>query len=288
MKGKEMENPQRIPSWLKMKIPGGSEYAKVKRVISRGKLRTVCIEAKCPNIGECFCNGHATFLIMGGVCTRNCRYCAVHTGLPQTLDANEPKRIAQAVRELNLKYLVITSVTRDDLSDGGAQHFAECVNLVRKETPVCKIELLIPDFKDSDSLSIDRVICVKPDVLNHNIEVTKKLFPELRPQGDYQYSLGVIKRISDSGIVSKSGLMIGFGETIDDIHSTLLDLKAAGCQSLTVGQYLRSTAEGFPVSKFYTPEEFEKIGQIAKDLGFRKVLSGPLVRSSYMAMNNEK
>jgi lipoyl synthase len=282
-KGKVMESPQRIPSWLKMKIPGGSAYAKVKRVLARGNLRTVCVDAKCPNIGECFCSGHATFLIMGGVCTRNCKYCAVHSGVPQPLDENELQRIALAIKELSLGYAVITSVTRDDLSDGGATHFAECVNLIRKESPGCKIELLIPDFKNSDGQALRRVIETKPDVLNHNIEVTKNLFTALRPQGDYEYSLGVIKQISDSGIVSKSGLMIGFGETLDDIISTLGDLKAAGCANLTVGQYLRSTADGFPVAKFYTPEEFDEIAQVAKDIGFAKVLCGPLVRSSYRA-----
>jgi lipoyl synthase len=281
-----MNKPERIPSWLKMKIPGGGDYAKVKGVLTRRNLRTVCVDAKCPNIGECFCSGHATFLIMGGVCTRNCRYCAVHTGFPEPLDTNEPQRIALAIKELNLRYAVITSVTRDDLPDGGAGHFAECVNLIRSKSPGCKVELLIPDFKNSDEHSLEHVMAAKPDVLNHNIEVTKNLFPELRPQGDYQYSLKVIKRISDSGIMSKSGLMIGFGETFDDIRSTLGDLRAAGCESLTVGQYLRSTADGFPVAKFYTPEEFENISVIAKELGFSKVLCGPLVRSSYRAMDN--
>jgi lipoic acid synthetase len=269
-----------------MKIPGGGEYAKVKRVLSRGNLRTVCIDAKCPNIGECFCSGHATFLVMGGVCTRNCKYCAIHTGVPKPLDANEPQQIAKAIKELSLNYAVITSVTRDDLPDGGAQHFAECVNLIRKESSSCKIELLIPDFKNSNNKSLCRVIDSKPDVLNHNIEITRNLFPDLRPAGDYKYSLGVIKTISDSGIVSKSGLMIGFGETLDDIYSTLEDLRVAGCESLTVGQYLRSTTVGFPVAKFYSPDDFDKIEQIAKDLGFNKILCAPLVRSSYRAGNN--
>ena len=281
-----MEAPQRIPSWLKMKIPGGGDYAKVKGVLARQNLRTVCVDAKCPNIGECFCSGHATFLIMGGVCTRNCGYCAVHTGAPEPLDSNEPQRIAQAIKELSLRYAVITSVTRDDLSDGGAAHFAACVNLIRHESPGCRIELLIPDFKNSDEHSLSYVMAAKPDVLNHNIEVTKNLFPILRSQGDYRYSLKVIKRISDSGITSKSGLMIGFGEAFDDIRSTLGDLRAAGCASLTVGQYLRSTADGFPVAKFYTPEEFLEIERISKELGFSKVLCGPLVRSSYRAIDN--
>ena len=276
---------RQIPDWIRTTVPGGEIYTKVKRNTQGKNLHTVCIEAKCPNIGECFCAGQATFLILGGVCTRNCRYCAVSHGEPTAPDADEPRRIAESVEELGLSYAVITSVTRDDLSDGGASHFAQCISLIRKYSSACRVEVLIPDFKNAQADSLDIVIASKPDVVNHNIEVVPHLFPELRPQGDYNYSLNVLKRIAASGVIAKSGLMIGFGEERRDITATMTDLLNTGCSILTVGQYLRSSKDGFAVKKYYTPEEFKEIASEAEAIGFKKVVSGPLVRSSYHAEN---
>jgi lipoic acid synthetase len=265
-----------------MTVPGGETYVRVKGAAERNKLRTVCLDAKCPNIGECFCSGHAAFLIMGGVCTRNCLYCAVGNGLPSRLDPGEPLRIAAAVAELGLRYTVITSVTRDDLADGGASHFTACVREIRAAAPLCRIELLIPDFRQADG-ALAAVCDAKPDVLNHNIEVVRRLFSPLRMQGDYDYSLSVLRRIAESGIPAKSGLMIGFGETLQDIEETITDLHRAGCSILTVGQYLRSYKDGVPVVKYYRPEEFEGIAETAKKIGIKNTLSAPLARSSYHA-----
>ena len=273
---------ERIPQWIRMTIPGGETYARVKGASEGKMLRTVCLDAKCPNIGECFCSGHAAFLIMGGICTRNCRYCAVGHGTPLPLDMGEPQRIAEAVAELGLRYTVITSVTRDDLEDGGAAHFAACVQAIRAAVTSCGIELLIPDFRHADS-ALAAVCNAKPDVINHNIEVVRGLFPSLRPQGDYDFSLNVLRRTAETGIPAKSGLMIGFGETMEEIEETITDLYRAGCSILTVGQYLRSCKDGFPVVKYYRPDEFDEIADLAKRIGIRSVLSAPLARSSYHA-----
>lgn len=274
---------QRLPEWIRMSIPGGGVYTHVKRAIVGKNLHTVCLEAKCPNIGDCFCSGRAAFLIMGNICTRNCLYCAVTHGKPEMPDADEPECLAAAIKELGLSYAVITSVTRDDLADGGAAHFASCVAKVKERSPQCNIEVLIPDFRYADSSALDLVLASSPDVINHNIETVRTFFPELRPQGNYAFSLSVIKRISDAGAVAKSGLMVGFGETDDDIAETLDDLLKVGCRILTVGQYLRASKDGFPVRKYYRPEEFDAIASRAKTAGFEKVLAGPLVRSSYHA-----
>ncbi|MGL4370592.1 MAG: lipoyl synthase [Spirochaetota bacterium] len=277
-----MKGQRSIPDWIRTSIPGGETYVKVKQSTQGKNLRTVCIEAKCPNAGECFCSGQAAFLILGSVCTRHCGYCAVSTGMPLPPDADEPRRIAEAVRDLSLSYAVITSVTRDDLPDGGASHFADCIHNIRAAS-ACRIETLIPDFRNAEPSALDIVFAAKPDVINHNIEVVPRLFPRLRPQGSYQHSLQLLHRISGAGFPAKSGLMIGFGEERSDIRGTLQDLKDAGCGSLTVGQYLRSSKEGFSVKKYYCPEEFEEIRCEAEAMGFKKVLSGPMVRSSYHA-----
>lgn len=270
----------RIPEWIKMKVPGGENYIRLKRATAA--VHTVCLEAKCPNIGECFCEGSAAFLILGDCCTRSCRYCAVRHGAPAAVDADEPALVADAVAELGLSFAVVTSVTRDDLCDGGALHFAACVAQIRKRMPSCGIELLIPDFRDKEG-ALEKVFAARPDIINHNIEAARSVFSALRPQGNYDYSLRVLRRIADAGFPAKSGLMIGFGETTDDIERTMDELKAAGCSMLTVGQYLRSYRDGFPVAKFYTPDEFNSIAEKAKRIGFSRVLSGPLVRSSYHA-----
>jgi len=274
---------KRKPEWVKFKIPGGSEYVRVKRIINERGLHTVCLEAGCPNIGECFNNGTATFLILGNICTRNCRYCAVEKGNPEFTDYDEPVKVAEAIEHLGLNYAVITSVTRDDLEDGGAEIFVSMVRNIRERIPECKIELLVPDFGESMEESIKKIVLSGPDIINHNIEVVKNYYEGLRPLGNYALSLKLLDKVAASGIPAKSGLMIGFGETMDDIETTLKDLQSAGCSILTVGQYLQSKKTGFPVEKYYTPEEFEEIKKMARDMGFKKILSGPLVRSSYHA-----
>jgi lipoic acid synthetase len=272
-----------IPDWIKFTVPGGPAYAEVKRIIKGLDLHTICTEARCPNIGECLCDGTATFLLMGKTCTRNCLYCAVEKGIPGPLDAGEPVRIGQAVAMMKLRYTVLTSVTRDDLPDGGASVFAAAIDEIRVANPGVKIEVLVPDFLHSRPGSLDLVLSKKPDVFNHNIETARSRYRELRPMGDYVHSLDVIRKASAEGIHAKSGLMIGFGETADDIIETLEDLRDAGCSLLTVGQYLRSQREGYPVEKYYSPEEFDEIGQRARGMGFADVQCGPLVRSSYRA-----
>ena len=272
-----------IPDWIRFTVPGGTSYANVKRVVRGLDLHTICTEARCPNIGECLCDGTATFLLMGNVCTRNCRYCAVGKGLPGPVDEGEPSRLARAVEMMKLRYAVITSVTRDDLPDGGASIFAAAIDGIRTTSPGVKIEVLVPDFLHSNPGSLDLVLAKKPDVFNHNIETARSRFRELRPMGDYVHSIGVIRQASGTGIPAKSGLMIGFGETLDDIMDTLSDLRDAGCSLLTIGQYLQSHRGAHPVVKYYTPDEFDEIGRRARGMGFTGVQCGPLVRSSYRA-----
>ncbi len=273
----------RIPRWITITIPGGADYVRVKGVIEREGLHTVCLEARCPNIGDCFCRGTATFLILGDVCTRNCRYCAVRHGKPSPVEPDEPRRVARAVAELGLAYAVVTSVTRDDLADGGSSLFAETVSAIRELSPSCRVEVLVPDFRASMESSLDRVIAAGPYVINHNIETVGPLFEALRPQGDYGLSLRLLTRAAASGIPSKSGLMLGLGESMEDAASTLEDLRRAGCSILTIGQYLRSRRENHRVVKYYTPGEFDSIRTLAESMGFARVLAGPLVRSSYHA-----
>jgi len=278
-----MEKVKRIPRWLKYTIPAGPEFARLKKTIRGYNLNTVCVEAKCPNIGECFCRGTATFLILGNSCTRNCRYCAVPKGIPQPLQSDEPERVAEAVRRLNIAYAVVTSVTRDDLPDGGASVFAETVRKIRDKNTHTRVEVLVPDFLHCAPDSLEAVLDAKPDVFNHNIEVARRLFVVLRPCGNYEHSLEVLKRASKRGLATKTGLMVGFGETIEDVKSTMRDVKNAGASIITVGQYLKSHREAFPVVKYYHPDEFEKIREYALNLGFEQALCGPLVRSSYHA-----
>ncbi|OIP98758.1 lipoyl synthase [Candidatus Wirthbacteria bacterium CG2_30_54_11] len=280
---------KRKPDWLKVKLPNTSEFKQVKGTLTRYQLHSVCQEAMCPNITECFHSGTATFLILGDACTRHCLYCNVQHRRPVSLDIEEPARLAAAVKELGLKYIVITSVTRDDLPDGGASIFAECIERLHAEVPKCKVEVLIPDFLGNKA-SLNLVIAAKPDVLNHNIEVVRRMFPSLRPQGDYQRSLELIRRAAASDTISKSGFMVGVGETIDEVHELLEDLKATGCERVTIGQYLQPSREHWTVDRYYTPEEFENLKHYALSLGFTHVESGPLVRSSYhaaQALNEE-
>ena len=273
----------RLPEYLKRPIIDTDKTREVRKILKVNCLNTVCENARCPNKNECYTKHTATFLIMGNNCTRNCRYCNISCAKPEPLDVDEPKHIAQAVQALGLRYAVITSVTRDDLSDGGAEHFANCIYEIRKLCPDTKIEILTPDFKN-DKNSLDIIIKAHPDVFNHNIETVKEVFKTARPQGNYQNSLEVLKYIKEnSDIKTKSGLMIGLGETFEQIKSTMLDLKNAGCDILTIGQYIQPSKEHLEVVKYYTLEEYETLKQMAKEVGFKQYQIGPLVRSSYNA-----
>ncbi len=276
---------KRIPEWIKYNIPGGVNYGNVKTVLKDEKLHTICVEAKCPNIAECFNQGTATFLILGDTCTRNCRYCSVKKGLPLKPDPHEPENIVSAISRLKLKYSVITSVTRDDLQDGGASFFSAICKGVKESSSDTGVELLVPDFKGSMETSIDIVAEAKPDVLNHNIETVKNKFYELRPLGNYALSMKLLKYAFNKKLYVKSGLMIGFGESIDDIKSTLNELADTGCSIVTIGQYLKSHKNNYDVEKYYHPDEFLEIEKYALEAGIKKALSGPLVRSSYRAMD---
>jgi len=275
---------RRHPDWLKVKIGSGENFVRVKSLLRKAKLHTICEEAKCPNIAECFGNRIAVFLILGDACTRNCRYCNVKHGNPSPLNINEPKDVAESVKGLCLNYVVVTSVTRDDLEDGGAIYFHETVKEIKKLNSNCKVEVLIPDFKGNID-SVKTVMESRPDVVNHNIEVVEKLFPAIRPQGNYQISLNVLNSIKkiDKNMLTKSGFMIGLGENKDQIVKTMKDLRSINVDFLTVGQYLQPTRDHIEIKKYYTPEEFREFKDIALNLGFKHVESGPLVRSSYHA-----
>ena len=275
---------RRLPPWLKVKMAGGADFIKLQRRLRANRLHTVCEEARCPNIGECWDRGTATFMILGDICTRACAYCAVTTGAPSGLDLQEPARLAETVETMGLRYAVITSVNRDDLPDGGAYIFAQCIRQIRRRLPECRVEVLIPDFcGDRDALRT--VMDASPDTLNHNIETVRRVFHSVRPKGDYDQSLELLehaKRMAPHG-VTKSGMMVGLGETWDEIVETMRDLRSVDCDLLTVGQYLRPSRKHAPLAKWYTPEEFEEIRSRGVALGFRHVASGPLVRSSYHA-----
>ena len=274
---------KRLPDYLKRPIIDTDKTRTVRRILKTKCLNTVCENARCPNKNECYTKNTATFLIMGNNCTRNCRYCNITCARPEPLDLNEPFHVAEAVKDLGLKYAVITSVTRDDLPDGGAEHFANCIYEIRKISPDVKIEILTPDFKGNKD-SLNTIIKVNPNVFNHNIETVRNVFKTARPQGDYDCSLNVLKYIKDnSDILTKSGLMIGLGETFEDIEETLVDLKNVGCDILTIGQYIQPSKAHLEVSKYYTPEEYENLKQLAKKVGIKHYQIGPLVRSSYRA-----
>ena len=279
-----MASERRLPSWLKARMPGGPNYVALKTLMRDNELHTVCEEAHCPNIGECWERGTATFMILGDICTRACAYCAVTTGKPLGLDLEEPARLAETVERMGLKYAVITAVNRDDLPDGGAFIFAQCVRQVRKRVQGCKVELLIPDFEGNWS-ALATVMSSKPDTLNHNIETVRRIFGRVRPKGDYDQSLELLSRAKalDPSAVTKSGMMVGLGETWDEILRTMSDLRSVDCDLLTIGQYLRPSQKHVALAKWYTPEEFAELKREAEALGFRHAASGPLVRSSYHA-----
>ena len=274
---------RRLPDYLKRPIIDTDKTRTVRRILKTKCLNTVCENARCPNKNECYTKNTATFLIMGNNCTRNCRYCNITCAKPEALDVEEPKHVSEAVQALGLKYAVITSVTRDDLTDGGAQHFANCIYEIRNISPDVKVEILTPDFRGNKN-SLDTIIKAHPDVFNHNIETVRNVFKNARPQGDYDCSLEVLKYIKDnSNIITKSGLMIGLGETFEDIEQTLVELKNVGCDILTVGQYIQPSKEHLAVSKYYTPSEYEDLKALAEKIGIKHYQIGPLVRSSYRA-----
>lgn len=274
---------RRLPDYLKRPIIDTDKTRTVRKILKTKCLNTVCENARCPNKNECYTKNTATFLIMGGNCTRNCRYCNISCAKPEPLDLEEPKHIAEAVKALGLKYAVITSVTRDDLPDGGAEHFANCIYEIRKICPDTKIEILTPDFK-GDRNSLDLIIKAHPDVFNHNIEAVRDIFKTVRPQGDYNCSLGVLKYVKEnSDILTKSGLIIGLGETFEQIEQTLIDLKSVGCDIVTIGQYIQPSKQHLEVAKYYTPEEYDELKALAQKAGIKNYQIGPLVRSSYRA-----
>ena len=281
--GKGTSGKDRKPVWLKVKLPSDPNFFRVAEVLKAHRLHTICGSARCPNIGECWSNRTATFLILGDTCTRACSFCAVAKGAPSAPDESEPGRVAGVVHSLGLKYAVITSVTRDDLADGGASIFSRTIRAVREGSPRTKIEVLVPDF-DGNVEALDVVLEAGPDILNHNLETTESLYAGIRrPAGNYRRSLEVLAASKRRKALTKSGLMIGLGERQEDILQTLSDLRRAGCDLLTIGQYLRPSPVNAPVEKYYSPGEFDELRDIALDFGFAGVVAGPLVRSSFHA-----
>ena len=275
----------RKPPWLKVKAPGGATYADVKRMMRELRLHTVCEEARCPNVGECWEHKAATFMILGDVCTRNCAYCAVAHGTPSPLDPHEPVRLAEAVARMGLRHVVITSVDRDDLPNGGAEIFAACITEIRRRLPETSVEVLIPDFKGS-AAALQLVIDARPDILNHNLETIERLYRIARPGGRYARALELLRRARATAppeVLTKSGIICGLGEEWDELTAAMRDLRAQGVEILTLGQYLRPSADHLPVARWYTPQEFAELRRIGLALGYRHVEAGPLVRSSYHA-----
>ncbi len=275
---------RRLPAWLKRPLPTGDLLLQTRRVVARSGVATVCEEAKCPNLGECWSRRHATFMILGDRCTRNCRFCAVTTARPLPPEADEPERLAEAVASLQLRHVVLTAVARDDLPDEGAGHFAACVRAIRTTSPACVVEVLPADFHARDELLA--MLCASgPDIYGHNQETVERLSPTIRPQAKYARTLAVLRKIKERypAIFTKSGLMVGLGETREELSRTMSDLAAVGVDILTVGQYLRPTPRHAPVARYVPPEEFEEIAREAQALGFRSVAAGPFVRSSYNA-----
>jgi len=272
----------RLPSWLKIRLGGGEKYTQIKGLLARQDLHTVCQSARCPNLGECWGRGTATFMIMGNVCTRNCGFCAVSHGRPLPLDPDEPRRLAEAAREMDLKWVVVTSVTRDDLPDGGASHFASVVRELREVLPETGIEILVPDFRGKEN-AVDIIMEIPPDILNHNVETVPSLYSKVRPGADFKRSLALIKTFAERGLVTKSGLFVGLGESFAELRAVIYQLHDAGCRSLTIGQYLQPTKDSLPVVRFLEPDEFKELEDFAYVVGFDHVAAGPLVRSSYHA-----
>ncbi len=278
------QSMQRKPEWLKLRFSVDAQFSTVRQLLARKGLHTVCRSAKCPNLQECWSRGTATFLLLGNVCTRSCRFCAVgKDSRPGNPDAKEPQKIAEAIGEMALRHVVLTSVNRDDLPDGGAGHWVDTLQSIRMHNPEVTVECLIPDFLGNEA-ALDLVLTAAPDVLNHNIETVPRLYPKVRPEADYSTSLRLLRRAADRfGLIAKSGMMVGMGETGDEVLRSLQDLREHGCDIVTIGQYLQPTAEHLQVERYVTPDEFKQYEERAIAMGFRHVLSGPFVRSSYHA-----
>lgn len=278
-------NPLRKPRWIKATAPNRPEVIKVRELLRQHNLNSVCEEAACPNIGECFSHGTATFMIMGKLCTRRCPFCDVAHGRPDPLDKNEPENLARAIAAMQLKFVVITSVDRDDLRDGGAGHFVNCIEAVRQFSPHTQVEILVPDFRGRLETALDAFTNTRPDVFNHNLETIPRLYRQARPGADYQHSLNLIETFKQRhpDTATKSGLMVGLGETNEEVQAVMQDLRAHQCDRLTIGQYLQPGPHHLPVERYVTPDEFESFTRIGKEMGFKHVASGPMVRSSYHA-----
>ncbi len=270
------------PKWLRVKLPVGKKYTELRGLVDKYKLNTICTSGSCPNMGECWGEGTATFMILGNICTRSCGFCGVQTGRPETVEWEEPEKVARSIKLMKIKHAVLTSVDRDDLTDGGSIIWAETVQAIRRANPETTLETLIPDFQGKTKL-IDRIIEVHPEVVSHNMETVKRLTREVRIQAKYERSLGVLKYLKDNGMRTKSGIMLGLGETEEEVIETMHDLKNVGLDILTIGQYLQPSKKHLPVKKFITPDQFKKYETIGKDLGFMYVESSALVRSSYKA-----
>lgn len=279
------ETPLRKPEWIRIRLGTGENIQRIKRTLRERNLHSVCEEAACPNLPECFNHGTATFMILGDICTRRCPFCDVAHGRPAPPDANEPDHLAATIQELNLRYVVVTSVDRDDLRDGGAGHFAACIRAIRDRTPSTRVEVLVPDFRGRLEPALEILAAEPPDVFNHNLETVPRLYKAARPGADYQNSLELLARFKERqpNVPTKSGLMLGLGETIEEVEQVMADLRAHGCDMLTLGQYLQPSAEHLPVVRYVSPDEFTALGDTAKRLGFSAVASAPLVRSSYHA-----
>ena len=277
--------PLRKPDWIRVRVSNSPRFAEIKQILREHRLHTVCEEASCPNIGECFGKGTATFMIMGDICTRRCPFCDVGHGRPLPLDADEPANLATTIAALALKYVVITSVDRDDLRDGGAQHFVDCIRAVRERSPGTQIEVLVPDFRGRMERALAILEAAPPDVMNHNLETVPRLYKEARPGSDYAHSLALLREFKARvpGVPTKSGLMVGLGETDDEIRAVMRDMRAHGIDMLTIGQYLQPTAGHLPVQRYVHPDAFDAFGREAQAMGFRHAAVGALVRSSYHA-----
>ncbi len=275
----------RKPGWIRARAPTGAGVARIKQILRDRKLSSVCEEAACPNLGECFSHGTATFMIMGDLCTRRCPFCDVAHGKPQPLDPDEPRQLAAAIAEMRLAYVVVTSVDRDDLRDGGAAHFAACIGAIRDLAPHTRIEVLVPDFRGRMAIALAQFDAAPPDVFNHNLETVPRLYREARPGADYAWSLRLLRQFKRAhpGVPTKSGLMLGLGEDLVEVEQVLRDLRAHDCDMLTLGQYLQPSREHLPVRRFVTPQEFDRLRELGEAMGFSNVASGPMVRSSYHA-----
>jgi len=278
-------DPKRKPAWIRAKAPSNPEVIRLKKLLRDNNLHTVCEEAACPNLGECFTHGTATFLIMGNICTRRCPFCDIAHGKPDPLDKNEPSHLAKTIASMQLKHVVVTSVDRDDLRDGGSAHFTQCIAEIREQSPQTQIEVLVPDFRGRMEVALEELAKSPPDIFNHNLESIPRLYKAVRPGSDYKWSLDLIKRFQDMhpNVPTKSGLMLGLGESIEEVHQVMQDLRDHGCRMLTLGQYLQPSRHHLAVERFVTPAEFDELAVVAKQMGFEHVASGPMVRSSYHA-----